>query len=156
MDVILMLREYILRAQKHNRSLVHQHNMEMNIPLAVETNLWDSAPNTAVWDASQLSNTLQKVCLIAGEFAEVKFLQRAEWSGNQALMHKHDFNNTTIFAPPTSLNLEWVWGWENNLVACWVHTKVRNQLPVATGDSLGVTATMPFGVFFNHYVRLIN
>lgn len=64
-----MLPEYILRAQKHNRSLVHQHNMEMNIPLAVETNLWDSAPNTAV---STIRNTRQKVCPIAGEFAEVK------------------------------------------------------------------------------------
>lgn len=70
--MILMLLEYILRAQKHSRSLVHQHNMEMNIPLAVETNLWDSAPNTAAWDASQLSDTRQKVCPIAGEFAEAK------------------------------------------------------------------------------------
>ena len=54
------LSEDILRAQKHNRSLVHQHNMEMNIPLAEETNLWDCALITAVRKVPQPSLMLHR------------------------------------------------------------------------------------------------
>lgn len=101
--MIRTLPECILRAKKHNRSFVHQHNMEMNIPLAGKTNLWDSAPNTAVWNGPRSSVILDGACPIPGEFAEVKVHRAERWgSENQALLHKHsDFNNATNHICPS-------------------------------------------------------
>lgn len=75
---------WILRAGKHNRSLVHQHNMEMNIPLAVETNLWDCTLIAAVRNVPQPSEMLDRQCAlyqVTLQRSTCTFLRRAEWSG---------------------------------------------------------------------------
>lgn len=76
--------------------------MERNIPLAVETNLWDSALISAVWivphpsallDRQSTSNT-RSPC--RGQSSYFFRGLNDQGSGNHALLHKHsDFNNTT-------------------------------------------------------------
>lgn len=94
-----MLSKCILRARKHNRALVHQHNMEMNIPLAAETNLWACTPMTALQNVPQPSQMLGGQCARYRVWGQSAFFFRGlndQWSKNQTLVHRHsNLNNRT-------------------------------------------------------------